>query len=60
LIGAGAVLLVVAIFMIGRSHGQRHRDTGPGGRATEPVRPGPGSGWDQPTAPPRGPPEDPI
>jgi hypothetical protein len=56
LIGAGAVLLVVAIFMIGRSHGERRRDTGP----ARPDRPGPGTGWDQPPAPPREPPEDPI
>jgi len=50
LIGAGAVLLVVAVFMIGRSHGERRHD----------VRPDPGSGSDQPPAPPRGPPQDPI
>jgi hypothetical protein len=50
LIGAGAVLLVVAIFMIGRSHGERRRD----------VAPDPGYGRDQPPAPPRGPPEDRI
>ncbi|MGZ4185115.1 MAG: hypothetical protein ACXVUE_18960 [Solirubrobacteraceae bacterium] len=53
LIGAGAVLLVVAIFMIGRSHGERRRDIGP-------ARPGPRSDRDQPPAPPRGPPQDPI
>jgi hypothetical protein len=53
LIGAGAVLLAVAIFMIGRSHGKRSPDTGP-------ARPGPASGWDQPPQPSRGPPEDPI
>jgi cobalamin biosynthesis Mg chelatase CobN len=51
LIGAGAVLLVVAIFMIGRSRGSRARDeTGPPG----PSRPPDSS------RPPRGPPEDPI
>jgi hypothetical protein len=51
LIGAGAVLLVVAIFMIGRARGARARDTtGP----AEPSRP-PDSAM-----PPRGPPEDPI
>jgi hypothetical protein len=50
LIGAGAVLLAVAIFMIGRTHGQRRRD----------VQPSPGSASYQPPTPPRGPPEDPI
>jgi hypothetical protein len=50
LIGAGAVLLVVAIFMIGRTHGERRRDVGPA----------PGSYPDQPPPPPRGPPEDRI
>ncbi len=51
LIGAGAVLLVVAIFMIGRSRGTRARD------ATAP----PGStGPPDSAMPPRGPPEDPI
>jgi predicted membrane-bound mannosyltransferase len=51
LIGAGAVLLVVAIFMIGRSRGTRARD------ATAP--PGPSDRPDS-AMPPRGPPEDPI
>ena len=50
LIGAGVVLLVVAIFMIGRRHGERGRDP----------QPYPRSVTDQPPAPPRGPPEDPI
>ena len=50
LIGAGAVALVVAIFMMGRTHGERRRD----------ARPGPGYASDQPPTPPRGPPEDPI
>jgi hypothetical protein len=50
LIGAGVVLLVVAIFMIGRGHGERGRDR----------QPYPGSVPDQPPAPPRGPPEDRI
>jgi hypothetical protein len=50
LIGAGAVLLVVAIFMIGRRHGERGRDPQPYPRSVP----------DQPPAPPRGPPEDPI
>jgi hypothetical protein len=56
LIGAGAVLLAVAVFMIGRSHGQRSRDAQP----AYPADRAPGSGWDQPPTPPRGPPEDPI
>jgi hypothetical protein len=56
LIGAGAVLLAVAVFMIGRSHGQRGRDTG----SAYPAGHAPGSDWDQPRTPPRGPPEDPI
>jgi cytoskeletal protein RodZ len=51
LIGAGAVLLVVAVFMIGRSRGARARDTaGP----TTPTHPSDSA------MPPRGPPEDPI
>ena len=50
LIGAGAVALVVAIFMVGRTHGQRRRD----------AQPGPGYATEQPPTPPRGPPEDPI
>jgi hypothetical protein len=50
LIGAGAVLLAVAIFMLGHTRGQRRRDEGPPPR----------SGSNQPPAPPRGPPEDPI
>ena len=51
LIGAGAVLLVVAIFMIGRSRGARAREAP---TAADPSRP-PDS-----ALPPRGPPEDPI
>jgi D-alanyl-D-alanine carboxypeptidase len=51
LIGAGAVLLVVAIFMIGRSRGAQAREAT---SATDPSRP-PDSAM-----PPRGPPEDPI
>ena len=51
LIGAGAVLLVLAIFMIGRSRGARARETA---GAADPSRP-PDSAM-----PPRGPPEDPI
>jgi hypothetical protein len=51
LIGAGAVLLVVAIFMIGRSRGARAPDT------TGPTTPTGPSGS---AMPPRGPPEDPI
>ena len=51
LIGAGAVLLVLAIFMIGRSRGARARDTT---GAADPDRP-PDSAM-----PPRGPPQDPI
>ena len=51
LIGAGAVLLVVAIFMTGRARGARARDAT---SATGPSRP-PDSAM-----PPRGPPEDPI
>jgi hypothetical protein len=51
LIGAGAALLLVAIFMIGRARGARARDAA---GATAPSRP-PDSAM-----PPRGPPEDPI
>jgi hypothetical protein len=51
LIGVGAVLLVVAIFMIGRSRGARARDAA---AASGPSRP-PDAG-----VPPRGPPNDPI
>jgi len=51
LIGAGAVLLVVAIFMIGRTRGARSRDTTAAGAPSRP----PDS-----ELPPRGPPEDPI
>ena len=51
LIGAGAVLLVVAIFMIGRSRGAR---TPEATTTADPNRP-PDSAM-----PPRGPPEDPI
>jgi hypothetical protein len=51
LIGAGAVLLIVAIFMIGHSRGARARDTA---GTPAPSRP-PDS-----AVPPRGPPEDPI
>src|ERR1700760_1469811 len=50
LIGAGAVALVVAIFMMGRTHGQRRRD----------AQPSPGYASDQPPRPTRGPPQDPI
>ena len=51
LIGAGAVLLVVAIFMIGRARGARAPDaTGPPGSSEQPDS----------AMPPRGPPEDPI
>lgn len=59
LIGAGAVVLVVAIFMLGRTHGARSRDaTG--------APPAPGGPYDprtgpyDPRTPPSGPPEDPI
>ncbi|HEV7173974.1 MAG TPA: hypothetical protein VGN29_00705 [Solirubrobacteraceae bacterium] len=51
LIGAGAVLLIVAIFMIGRSRGARARETT---TAADPSRPSDSA------MPPRGPPEDPI
>jgi cobalamin biosynthesis Mg chelatase CobN len=51
LIGAGAVLLVVAIFMIGRTRGARARDAN---GARDPSRP------PQSAIPPRGPPDDPI
>ena len=52
LIGAGAVVLVVAIFMLGRTHGARARDaTG--------APPAPGDPYD-PRTPRSGPPEDPI
>jgi hypothetical protein len=51
LIGAGAVLLVVAIFMIGRSRGAQAREAP---TTADPSRP------PESALPPRGPPEDPI
>jgi hypothetical protein len=52
LIGAGAVLLAVTIFMLGHNRGARRRDAG--------GAPGPQGRTPESTMPPRGPPQDPI